>query len=122
MKPKEVDEFLLVSIKDLPYFSLLGTCLSVRLADHAAQMNGCRSTRQIDDLVGDKIENTLNDLIRELQDSAEEISLIINGDHEYLSDILSLNTDKLEILLEDTLYDMTVYSDYKIFSDRFLIK
>lgn len=122
MKPKEVDEFLLVSIKDLPYFSLLGTCLSVRLADHAAQMNGCRSTRQIDDLVDDKIESTFNDLIRELQDSAEEISLIINSDHEYLSDILSLNTDKLEILLEDTLYDMTIYNDYKIFSDRFLTK
>lgn len=122
MKPKEVDEFLLVSIKDLPYFSLLGTCLSVRLADHAAQMNGCRSTRQIDDLVDDKIENTFNDLIRELQDSVEEISLIINSDHEYLSEILSLNTDKLEILLEDTLYDMTIYNDCKIFFDRFLIK
>ena len=49
MNSQQIDDRLRSMLNSLPFFSRLGTCLTIRLTDYAAQLCGYRSTRHMDD-------------------------------------------------------------------------
>lgn len=121
MNSQQVDDKLLAMLKDLPYFSRLGTCISIRLADHAAQLCGCRSTRQVDDSLVDDVSDKFDELVINLQSQINECVSYIKKDHTYKPSILEMDDDHLENLLEDALYDMVMYDYSYSFIEYFLI-
>jgi len=121
MGSQQVDDKLLALLKDLPYFSRLGTCISIRLADHAAQLCGCRSTRQIDDSLVDDVSDRFDELIINLHSQISECVSYIKIDHTYKPSVLEMNDDELECLLEDALYDMVIHNYSYSFIEYFLI-
>ena len=121
MNSQQVDNKLLALLKDLPYFSILGTSLSISLADHAAQLRGCRSSRQVDDTHSDDVSDKFDDLINNLHSHIHECILYIECDHIYKQSIFELDDSELEILLENTLYEMVCLDCRHIFADNFLI-
>lgn len=116
---REVDDKLVKMLHDMNYFSRLKTCLFVRLADHAAQLCGCRSTRQIDEGKNEDVDKAFDSLILILFDCIRESLDYISSNHTYLDQIYELNEDSLEILLEDTLYEMTTSDCKSIFTEKF---
>lgn len=121
MNSQQVDDRLLALLKDLPYFSRLGTSLSISLADHAAQLCGCRSSRQVDDNRSDDVSDQFDDLINNLHSHIHECILYIENDHIYKQSIFEMDDSELEILLENTLYEMVCLDCRHIFADNFLI-
>lgn len=121
MNSQQIDDKLLALLKDLPYFSILGTSLSISLADHAAQLCGCRSSRQVDDSRSDDVSDQFDDLINNLYSHIHECILYIENDHIYKQSIFEMNDGELEILLESTLYEMICLDCRHIFADNFLI-
>lgn len=121
MSSQQVDSKLLALLKDIPYFSRLGTCLSIRLADYAAQLCGYRSTRQIDDYGSEEVSDQFYILVIELQSHIDEVLYYIDGAHAYKQGISELNDDDLELLLEDTLFDMVYFNCSYIFKEKFFI-
>lgn len=121
MNSQQVDNKLLALLKDLPYFSRLGTSLSISLADHAAQLCGCRSSRQVDDVNSDDVSDQFDALINNLHTHIHECILYIESDHIYKQSIFELDDSELEILLEITLYEMVCLDCRHVFADNFLI-
>ena len=121
MNSQQVDTKLLALLKDLPYFSRLGTSLSISLADHAAQLCGCRSSRQVDDSNSDDVSDQFDALVNNLHTHIHECILYIEDEHTYKQSILEMNDSELEILLENTLYEMICLDCRHIFADNFLI-
>lgn len=121
MNSQQVDNKLLALLKDLPYFSRLGTSVSISLADHAAQLCGCRSSRQVDDSHSDDVSDKFDALINNLHSHIHECILYIESDHTYKQSIFELDDNELEILLENTLYEMVCLDCRHVFSDNFLI-
>jgi len=119
MESQQVDTKLLALLKDLPYFSRLGTCLSIRLADHAAQLCGYRSTRQVDDSHFDDVSDQFDILINNLYTQISECVLYIKEPHVYKSVILGMNDLDIELLLEDVLFEMTHLDNRFIFTEQF---
>jgi len=119
MESQQVDEKLLALLKELPYQSRLGTSLLIRLADYAAQLCGCRSTRQIDDLLSDDVEDFFNSLVDSLSDIVLDIQSYIESEHKYKESLFDLDDYDLEILLEDTLYSIIEYDSSEIFIENF---
>ena len=108
-------------LKDLPYFSKLGTSISISLADHAAQLCGCRSSRQVDDVNSDNVSDQFDALINNLHTHIHECILYIEDDHIYKQSIFEMDDSELEILLENTLYEMICLDCRHVFADNFLI-
>ena len=121
MNSQQVDNKLLAWLKDLPYFSRLGTSVSISLADHAAQLCGCRSSRQVDDSNSDDVSDKFDALINNLHSHIHECILYIEGDHIYKQSIFELDDNELEILLENTLHEMVCLDCRHVFADNFLI-
>lgn len=121
MNSQQVDNKLLALLKDLPYFSRLGTSVSISLADHAAQLCGCRSSRQVDDRHSDDVSDQFDALINNLHSHIHECILYIESDHTYKQSIFELDDNELEILLENTLYEMVCLDCRHVFADNFLI-
>ena len=120
MNSSQIDSKLFSMLNDLPYFSVLSTSLQIRLADHAAALCGCRSTRQIDASRSDDVDEEYCRLYNVLQISIYECLNILESEHEYKRSIILMDDVKLEYLLEDTLYEMTISDDKRIFSINFL--
>ena len=121
MNSQQVDNKLLALLKDLPYFSKLGTSISISLADHAAQLCGCRSSRQVDDVNSDNVSDQFDALINNLHTHIHECILYIEDDHIYKQSIFEMDDSELEILLENTLYEMICLDCRHVFADNFLI-
>ena len=121
MNSQQVDNKLLALLKDLPYFSRLGTSVSISLADHAAQLCGCRSSRQVDDSRSDDVSDQFDALINNLHSHIHECTLYIESDHTYKQSIFELDDNELETLLENTLYEMVCLDCRHVFADNFLI-
>lgn len=121
MNSQQVDNKLLALLKDLPYFSRLGTSVSISLADHAAQLCGCRSSRQVDDSRSDDVSDQFDALINNLHSHIHECILYIESDHTYKQSVFELDDNELEILLENTLYEMVCLDCRHVFADNFLI-
>ena len=120
MNSQQVDNKLLALLKELPYFSRLGTSVSISLADHAAQLCGCRSSRQVDDNHSDDVSDQFDALINNLHSHIHECILYIEGDHIYKQSIFELDDNELEILLENTLHEMVCLDCRHVFADNFL--
>ena len=121
MNSQQVDNKLLALLKGLPYFSRLGTSVSISLADHAAQLCGCRSSRQVDDSHSDDVSDKFDTLINNLHSHIHECILYIEDDHTYKQSIFEMCDSELEILLENTLYEMVCLDCRHVFADNFLI-
>ena len=121
MNSQQVDNKLLALLKDLPYFSRLGISVSISLADHAAQLCGCRSSRQVDDSHSDDVSDKFDALINNLHSHIHECILYIESDHAYKQSIFELDDNELETLLENTLYEMVCLDCRHVFADNFLI-
>ena len=117
MNAQQVDDRLRSMLKSLPFFSRLGTCLGIRLADHAAQICGCRSTRQMDDSKAEDIDETFSQLLNTLQSQINECIQYLDEEHIYKEEIDALDSDSLECLLEDILFEMTIYDCRSIFRE-----
>lgn len=119
MESQQVDSRLMSLLKDLPYSSRLGTCLSIRLADLAAQLCGCRSTRQVNDNCSNDIDEKFDELMDLLNDHIKESISYLESEHSYRDQILNLSESDIELFLEDTLFNM-VESDYpELFLEQF---
>ncbi len=121
MESQQVDTKLLVLLKDLPYFSRLGTCLSIRLADYAAQLCGCRSTRQVSDSLSDEVSEQFDNLINDLHSHISECLIYIEDHHTYKAKVLCMNDLEIELLLESTLFEMVQSNDRCVFAEQFLV-
>lgn len=121
MESQQVDDKLLAMLKDLPYFSRLGTCISIRLADYAAQLCGYRSTRQIAEGRDEDVSDQFNLLINELHFHVHECVSYIEAPHTYNKDVLNMDDSLIELLLENTLYEMIQFDCRQIFAENFLI-
>lgn len=119
MESQQVDDRLLALLNELPYFSKLGTCLLIRLADHAAQICGCRSTRQVDDSKWEDVDEQFNILVMILSDITYELKEFIKLPHIYKEFIYTISEEDLELYLEDILYYAVAYDEdliYKLFN------
>ena len=121
MEAQQIDNHLISLLHDLPYFSILSTSLQIRLADHAAALCGCRSTRQMDDINIKDVDDTYCELMSFLQICIYECLNVLEASHEFSSSVKELNESDIEILLENTLYEMTICGCKNIFNENFLI-
>lgn len=119
MSAECIDEKLLSMLKYLLITSQLRISLSIRLADYAAQLMGYRSTRQVNNK--DDVEKVYINLINTLIYIVYRCIDYINESHSYKEEILHVNSDKLEFILEEVLFESTIYSDYRIFKEKFFI-
>lgn len=102
-------------------FSKLHTCLEIRISDYAAQLCGCRSTRQIDDNISEDIEIKYNELMNLLYENILYCLSFLEKDHVYTNKVLDFSDDFLEQYLEDTLYYMTTENYTSYFNENFFI-
>ena len=119
MDSMRVDKKLIESLNDIQYISNLRTCLLVRIADYAAQLCGCRSTRQVADHQSVDVDNKYYELLHRLLYNIPECYDYINNDHIYKESILQLNDDELELLLEDALFEIIQFDNHSIFAEYF---
>lgn len=119
MDSVRIDKKLIESLNDIQYISNLRTCLLVRIADYAAQLCGCRSTRQVADHQSVDVDNKYYELLHRLLYNIPECYDYINNDHTYKESILQLNDDELELLLEDALFEMIQFDNHAIFAEYF---
>ena len=120
MNTQQIDDQLRLMLTSLPHFSRLGTCLKIRIADYAAQLCGCRSTRQINDSKADDVEDNYNDLLNQLYCHVDECINYLNSDHSYKDEIHLMDEDSLELMIEDVLFEMTTHDCRFIFEDMML--
>ena len=119
MDAREVDYKLLQLLNNLPYFSNIGTCLLIRLADHAAQLNGFRSTRYVNDNSWKDVDENYIELVNRLNYNIYEATNYLKNDHVYSDFIFSLTESELDDLLEDTLFNMTILGTHNVFHESF---
>ena len=121
MGTKHIDAKLLSLLKDLPYFSRLGTCISIRLEDYAAQLCGCRSTRYVDDFHYADVNQQFDLLINNLYLTVRECISYIETEHSYKPYIYEMTDLEIEQLLENVLYEMVFFDCRHIFVEYFLV-
>ena len=119
MDSMRIDKKLIESLNDIQYISNLRTCLLVRIADYAAQLCGCRSTRQVADHQSVDVDNKYYELLHRLLYNIPECYDYIKHDHIYKESIPQLNDDELELLLEDALFEMIQFDNHAIFAEYF---
>lgn len=119
MDSMRIDKKLIESLNDIQYISNLRTCLLVRIADYAAQLCGCRSTRQVADHQSVDVDNKYYELLHRLLYNIPECYDYINNEHKYKESILRLNDDELELLLEDALFEIIQFDNHSIFAEYF---
>lgn len=118
MNSQQIDDRLRSMLNSLPFFSRLGTCLTIRLTDYAAQLCGCRSTRQMDDSKVKEIDEQYYELLAILQDHICNAIEYISKEHSYKENIYLLDDDSFENLIEDILFEMIIYDCSFIFIER----
>ena len=116
-----IDNKLKYLLYDAKGFSKLHTCLEIRISDYAAQLCGCRSTRQINDNVLEDIEIKYNELMNSLYDNILKCLSFLEKDHVYNNKVLDFDDDSFEQYLEDTLYYMTTENYTSYFNESFFI-
>ena len=116
---EHIDGKLISMLKDLPYFSVLNTSIRLRLADYAAALCGCRSSRQVPSCNASDVSDNYNELMNALQTNIYECLNRLDDVHNYKNSIIEMSDDKLEILLENTLYEMTVNRSNELFTNTF---
>lgn len=121
MDCQQVDCRLLAMLSELPYFSRLGTCLCIRLADYAAQLCGCRSTRQVDDSKSDDVSDQYDLLLLNLYSQIHECLTYLKEPHTYRQPVLEMTDVDLESHLEKTLFEMVVFDCRHVFVEYFLV-
>ena len=119
METKQLDKRIQSVLESLPYFSKLGTWLCIKLSDYAAQLNGCRSTRQMNDNQIADIDEQYQYLLNILSYQIHEAITLLKEDHIYKQEVLEMNDDELENLIVETLFSMTVLDCRNIFVDYF---
>lgn len=119
MDAKQIDSLLLLLLNELPYFSNVGTSLLIRLADHAAQLNCFRSTRQVNDNAWKDVDTKYAELVSSLQHQIYEATNYLNSEHTYKDSVFKLDNDEIINLLEDTLFEMTSFGSHVIFIENF---
>ena len=117
-----MDAKLLAMLNDiLQYTSRLKTCLCIQLADHAAQTLGYRSSRQVDDIDADRVEDIYNELLNRLLNMAYEYQYLIEHRcKEYKREFEEIDLIDLEIKLEESLLQSVLSDDSDIFNEMFL--
>jgi len=118
MNAQQLDKQIQSILENL-HFSKLGTWLCIKLSDCAAQLNGCRSTRQMNDDqiadIDDQYQRLRNVLLHQIYEAMD----FLKEDHIYKQEVLEMDDDKLEELLVETLFSMTVFNCRNIFVDCF---
>lgn len=118
MNTQQLDDHLRSMLKSLPSLSRLGTCLAIRLADYAAQLYGCRSTRQMSNDKVEKIDEKYRELLNILQDQIDDAIEYLDKGHSYKDSICLLDEDLFEGLVEDALFEMTINDCSFIFAEK----
>lgn len=117
-----VDDRIISMLNQLLFTSRLRTSLSIRLADHAAQLLGFRSTRQVGEGSKDDVEEAYQDLTNKLISTVYEFkNQIESRTRDYKPQILNYSELELELLLENTLFDAIIYDDATTFMQSFLV-
>jgi len=119
METQQLDKRIQSVLESLPYFSKLGTWLCIKLSDYAAQLNGCRSTRQMNDNQIADIDEQYQYLLNTLLYQIHEVITFLKEDHIYKQEILEMSDDELENLIIETLFSMTILDCRNIFIDYF---
>lgn len=119
METQQLDKRIQSVLESLPYFSKLGTWLCIKLSDYAAQLNGCRSTRQMNDNQIADIDEQYQYLLNTLLYQIHEAITFLKEDHIYKQEILEMSDDELENLIIETLFSMTILDCRNIFIDYF---
>lgn len=119
MDAQQLDKQIQSVLENLPYFSKLGTWLCIKLSDYAAQLNGCRSTRQMNDNQIADIDEQYQYLLNILLYQIHEAINLLKEDHIYKQEVLEMSDDELENLIVETLFSMTVLDCRNIFVDYF---
>lgn len=119
METQQLDKRIQSVLESLPYFSKLGTWLCIKLSDYAAQLNGCRSTRQMNDNQIADIDEQYQYLLNILSYQIHEAMNFLKEEHIYKQEVLKMDDDKLENLIVETLFSMTVLDCRNIFVDYF---
>jgi hypothetical protein len=119
MDAQQLDKQIQSVLENLPYFSKLGTWLCIKLSDYAAQLNGCRSTRQMNDNQIADIDEQYQYLLDILSYQIHEAITLLKEDHIYKQEVLEMDDDELENLIVETLFSMTVLDCRNIFVDYF---
>ena len=119
METQQLDKRIQSVLESLPYFSKLGTWLCIKLSDYAAQLNGCRSTRQMNDNQIADIDEQYQYLLNILLYQIHEAITLLKDDHIYKQEVLDMSDDELENLIVETLFSMTVLDCRNIFVDYF---
>lgn len=119
METQQLDKRIQSVLESLPYFSKLGTWLCIKLSDYAAQLNGCRSTRQMNDNQIADIDEQYQYLLNILSYQIHEAMNFLKEEHIYKQEVLEMDDDKLENLIVETLFSMTVLDCRNIFVDYF---
>lgn len=122
MDSKQIDDLILTELRFARCGSRLRTSISIKLADHAAHLNGFRSSRQIPGDKKDDVEDSFQELIDCLVNCTYEYSSILEKPHIYKDTILTMSSEDIEVLLEDCLYDSIVYDDYSSTFNRFFLE
>lgn len=108
---------------DLLHYSLLTSklrvSLNLRLADYASQIVGYRSTRNVRSEDKVNVENKFIELTNLLVIAINYCIEQLEYNHKFKQSIIEMNDIDLEILLENTLFDTIVYSDYSLFNKNF---
>lgn len=123
MDSKQVDDLLLTELRYARCGSKLRTSLGIRLADHASNLNGFRSSRQIPGDKKDEVEESSNKLMDRLIVCSYEYEFIIeDNNHTYKSVIYEMSSDEIELVLENCLFDSIIHSNFRdTFKQFFLV-
>lgn len=118
---KAIDDKLIEMLNVLPIASRLRTCLNLRLSDFAAQRLGYRSVCHVKGSDRLAVEDIFKNLINTLIYVTYECVSKINQEHTYQSFIYDLCDFDLEVMLEDTLYNIVTHEDIALFERQFFI-
>lgn len=121
METQKVDSLLIELLNGISCYSKLRTCLLIRLSDLAAQLCGYRSSRQIDESQSEIVEEQFNTLVDDLFYYIKESEEFLKTSHTYKKCVYNMGEDTIELLLEDTLFDMVSYNRRHIFVENFFI-
>lgn len=114
-----IDNKLLDLLNSSLITSKLRVSLNIRLADYSAQLLGYRSTRQVRSEDKWNVEDKFIELTNLLISSIYRCITQLEISHKFKQSVIEMNDLDLELLLEDTLFDIIMYSDYSLFDKYF---
>lgn len=120
MNSDNLDNKLRLLLNEYLTTSRLRTIIQIKLADYSAQLCGCRSTRQIDQVNESLVDEVFQENISLLDDMVNEIIDCLNEPHAFKLYIYCLDDHKLELTLEDAIYEMVISDDRMIFKEMFI--